>query len=79
VDAFVPLIATMAHRHCRGSQLRRDELVQEGVGMLRALARYAPEFGVPFWACASWWVRQARQQQEPTRLAPGAGEICPTS
>jgi RNA polymerase sigma factor (sigma-70 family) len=39
------------------------ELLQEGVvGLLRALERYDPERGVPFWAYASWWVRQAMQQ-----------------
>jgi RNA polymerase primary sigma factor len=38
-------------------------LMQEGVvGLLRALQRYDPERGVPFWAYAAWWVRQAMQQ-----------------
>jgi RNA polymerase sigma factor (sigma-70 family) len=32
------------------------------VGLLRALERYDPARGVPFWAYASWWVRQAMQQ-----------------
>jgi RNA polymerase sigma factor (sigma-70 family) len=37
--------------------------MQEGVvGVLRALEHYDPEFGTPFWAYASWWVRQAMQQ-----------------
>jgi RNA polymerase sigma factor (sigma-70 family) len=37
--------------------------MQEGVvGLLRALDRYDREIGVPFWAYASWWVRQAMQQ-----------------
>jgi RNA polymerase primary sigma factor len=40
----------------------REELMQEGVvGLLRALERYDPNVG-PFWAYASWWVRQAMQQ-----------------
>jgi RNA polymerase primary sigma factor len=38
-------------------------LMQEGVvGLLRALGRYDPGRGVPFWSYASWWVRQAMQQ-----------------
>jgi RNA polymerase sigma factor (sigma-70 family) len=32
------------------------------VGLLRALERYDPTLGTPFWAYASWWVRQAMQQ-----------------
>jgi DNA-directed RNA polymerase sigma subunit (sigma70/sigma32) len=37
--------------------------MQEGVvGLLRALERYDPELETPFWAYASWWVRQAMQQ-----------------
>ena len=39
------------------------ELLQEGVvGLLRALERFEPERGVPFWGYATWWVRQAMQQ-----------------
>jgi RNA polymerase sigma factor (sigma-70 family) len=37
--------------------------MQEGVvGLLRALERYDPRRGTPFWGYASWWVRQAMQQ-----------------
>jgi RNA polymerase sigma factor (sigma-70 family) len=37
--------------------------LQEGVvGLLRALERYEPERGVPFWGYAVFWVRQAMQQ-----------------
>src|SRR5947209_12151293 len=37
--------------------------MQEGVvGLLRALERFDPNMGTPFWAYASWWVRQAMQQ-----------------
>jgi hypothetical protein len=32
------------------------------VGLLRALDRYDPTAGVPFWGYAAWWVRQAMQQ-----------------
>ena len=37
--------------------------MQEGVvGLLRALERYDPALGVPFWGYAAWWVRHAMQQ-----------------
>ena len=63
VEAFLPLIAGVA-RVYRGSQaITRVELMQEGVvGLLRALERYDPALGVPFWGYAAWWVRQAMQQ-----------------
>jgi RNA polymerase sigma factor (sigma-70 family) len=36
--------------------------MQEGVvGLLRALRRYEARLNTPFWAYASWWVRQAMQ------------------
>jgi RNA polymerase primary sigma factor len=63
VEAFLPLIAGVA-RVYRGSRtITRLELMQEGVvGLLRALERYDPSLGVPFWGYAAWWVRQAMQQ-----------------
>jgi len=63
VEAFLPLIAGVA-RFYRGSRaITRVELMQEGVvGLLRALERYDPALGVPFWGYAAWWVRQAMQQ-----------------
>jgi RNA polymerase primary sigma factor len=63
VELFLPLIASVA-RVYRGSEtVTRVELMQEGVvGLLRALERYDPEQGVPFWGYAGWWVRQAMQQ-----------------
>jgi RNA polymerase sigma factor (sigma-70 family) len=37
--------------------------MQDGVvGLLRALSRYDASRDTPFWAYASWWVRQAMQQ-----------------
>ena len=33
-----------------------------GRSLLRALERFDPNMGTPFWAYASWWVRQAMQQ-----------------
>jgi RNA polymerase sigma factor (sigma-70 family) len=63
VDAYLPMIASVAYAYRRSSRLDRDELTQEGVvGLLRALERYEPERGVPFWGYAAWWVRQAMQQ-----------------
>jgi RNA polymerase sigma factor (sigma-70 family) len=47
----------------RSTIIQWNELMQEGaLGLLRALERYDTELGVPFWAYASWWVRQAMQQ-----------------
>jgi RNA polymerase sigma factor (sigma-70 family) len=63
IETFLPLIASVARAYRRGSAIDRDELMQQGVlGLLRALKRYDPSFGTPFWAYASWWVRQAMQQ-----------------
>jgi RNA polymerase primary sigma factor len=62
VEAFLPSIGGVArlYRHTPG--VDRAELMQEGVvGLLTALARYDCERGTPFWAYASWWVRQAMQ------------------
>jgi len=63
IRSFMPLIGGMArtYRHVPG--VHRSELMQEGVvGVLRALERFNPDLGTPFWAYASWWVRQAMQQ-----------------
>ena len=63
VDEFLPLIGSAARAYRGASAVDRRELMQEGVvGLLRALERYEPELGTPFWAYASWWVRQAMQQ-----------------
>jgi RNA polymerase sigma factor (sigma-70 family) len=59
----MPLIASAARTYRHTSAVDRGELMQEGVvGLLRAVRRYDPELGTPFWAYASWWVRQAMQQ-----------------
>jgi RNA polymerase primary sigma factor len=63
VEAYLPLIAGVARPYRRRGVIDRDELMQQGVvGLLRALERYDPSLGTPFWAYASWWVRQAMQQ-----------------
>lgn len=62
VEAFTPLVASLARTY-RTGQVQRLELLQEGVvGLLRALEGFDPARGTPFWAYASWWVRHAMQQ-----------------
>jgi RNA polymerase sigma factor (sigma-70 family) len=63
VEAFLPLIGSVARNYRTSDQITRVELMQEGVvGLLRGLERYNPDLGIPFWAYAAWWVRQAMQQ-----------------
>jgi RNA polymerase primary sigma factor len=63
VEAFLPLIGSVARNYRSSPHIKRVELLQEGVvGLLRALERYDAKTNVPFWAYASWWVRQAMQQ-----------------
>jgi RNA polymerase sigma factor (sigma-70 family) len=58
---FAPLVAALGRPFEVG--VSRAELAQAGaVGLLRALERYDPMLGTPFWAYASWWVRQAMQR-----------------
>jgi RNA polymerase sigma factor (sigma-70 family) len=62
VEAFMPLISSVARAY-RSGHVSRLELLQEGVvGLLRAVEGFDPDRGTPFWAYASWWVRQAMQQ-----------------
>ena len=63
IEAFTPLIASVARIYRASRAVGRAELMQEGVvGLLTALERYDPKRGTPFWAYASWWVREAMQQ-----------------
>jgi RNA polymerase primary sigma factor len=63
VDAFIPQIASVARLYRGARAVCREELMQEGVvGLLRAVDRFDPTLGTPFWAYAAWWVRQAMQQ-----------------
>jgi RNA polymerase primary sigma factor len=63
VDAFLPAIGSVARRYRNTPGVDRAELMQEGVvGLLRASRRFDSSLGVPFWAYAAWWVRQAMQQ-----------------
>jgi RNA polymerase sigma factor (sigma-70 family) len=63
VEASLPLIASVARVYRDSPAVDRPELMQEGVvGLLRALERYDASKGTPFWAYATWWVRQAMQR-----------------
>jgi RNA polymerase primary sigma factor len=63
IEAFLPLVGSVARVYRGSAGVEHAELMQEGVlGLLRALRRYDPALGTPFWAYASWWVRQAMQQ-----------------
>jgi RNA polymerase primary sigma factor len=63
VEAFRPLIASVARLYRGSARVERMELMQAGTcGLLRALERYDTRLDTPFWAYASWWVRQAMQQ-----------------
>ncbi|MEA2383872.1 MAG: polymerase primary sigma factor [Solirubrobacteraceae bacterium] len=63
VEAFLPFIGSVARNYRHTRAVTREELMQEGVvGLLRALDRFDPTLGTPFWAYASWWVRQAMQK-----------------
>ena len=62
VQAFMPAIGTLARIYRNSPGVDHGELMQEGVvGLLRALRRYQARMNTPFWAYASWWVRQAMQ------------------
>jgi RNA polymerase primary sigma factor len=62
-EAFAPLIGSVARIYRGSAAVDRTELMQAGVmGLLRALERYDAKRGTPFWAYASWWVREAMQQ-----------------
>jgi RNA polymerase sigma factor (sigma-70 family) len=63
IETFQPSIGRIARLYRAAPAISRAELMQQGVvGLLRALERFDPDMEVPFWAYASWWVRQAMQQ-----------------
>jgi RNA polymerase primary sigma factor len=71
LDAFRPLIASVARMYARSASVDRAELMQEGaVGLLRALEHYDASLGTPFWAYAGWWVRKAMQQLVTELIRP---------
>jgi len=77
IESLLPRIGAMARDYATPG-LEHADLVQEGcVGLLRALARFDPEHGTPFWAYAAWWVREALQEARsyfvrPLRMPPKA-------
>lgn len=71
LEAFRPLIASVARRYARSTSVDHAELMQAGaVGLLRALKRYDASLGTPFWAYAGWWVRQSMQQLVSAIMRP---------
>ena len=62
VSASLPLLRRIARRYAGGGVDLVDLEHDAVVGLLRALERFDPERGTPFWAYARWWVRQALQQ-----------------
>jgi RNA polymerase primary sigma factor len=63
IEAFLPLIGGVARVYRGSAAVEHRELMQEGVvGLLRALKRYDSSLDTPFWAYATWWVRQAMQR-----------------
>jgi RNA polymerase primary sigma factor len=79
VEAFRPGIAGVARHYRSAPHVSREELMQEGVvGLLRALERFDSELGTPFWAYASWWVRQAMRlaRAAPRRARGIASAAC---
>jgi RNA polymerase sigma factor (sigma-70 family) len=68
IAAFGPQIAAVARAHGASEGEARDALVDVGtLGLLRALDRYDPDLGTPFWAYAAWWVRHAIRQHVDER------------
>jgi DNA-directed RNA polymerase specialized sigma subunit len=62
LEAFGPLVDSIAGRYDKEDRVGRGELVKAaGLGLVRALERYDPEYGTPFGSYASWWVRHAVQ------------------
>jgi RNA polymerase sigma factor (sigma-70 family) len=71
VEAFLPAIDSVAYLYRGFASLELTEFRQEGVvGLLRAAKRYDHAFETPFWAYASWWVRQAMQQLVAELVGP---------
>jgi RNA polymerase sigma factor (sigma-70 family) len=62
ISASLPWLRRLTRRY-GGRGVEQADLEQDAViGLLRALVRFDPERGTPFWAYARWWVRQALQQ-----------------
>lgn len=58
-DAYLPLVRKIAARY-RGAGLPYDDLVQEGsIGLLEAIERFDPSFGVPFESFARFRIHRS--------------------
>jgi RNA polymerase sigma factor (sigma-70 family) len=63
VEAYLPLISSIARIYRGSERVERSELMQQGiVGLLQALEGFDPSLDTPFWAYASQWVRRAMQR-----------------
>jgi len=77
IKRLLPLVVRLA-RPYQTPGIEWEDFIQEGaVGLLRALASFDPEAGVPFCAYAVWWVRYGLQDLRsqfirPLRLPPKA-------
>lgn len=77
INRLLPLVIRLA-RPYKTPGIEWEDFIQEGVvGVLRALAGFDPEVGVPFTAYAAWWVRYSLQDLRsqfirPLRLPPKA-------
>lgn len=59
VRAHLRLVARLARRY-RRKGVSLDDLVNEGnIGLVRAIRKFDPEFGMPFVPYAMWWIKQA--------------------
>jgi PAS domain S-box-containing protein len=64
VDGFLTDIEQLARAVSTASPTHPSQLIEQGVaGLLHALDRYDATLDTPFWAYASWWVRQAMYSQ----------------
>jgi DNA-directed RNA polymerase sigma subunit (sigma70/sigma32) len=64
VDASLPGIEQLARDVWTAGPRPPSQLIEQGVhGLLRALDRYDSTLDTPFWAYASWWVRQAMRYE----------------
>jgi RNA polymerase primary sigma factor len=73
VELFLPAIVSLARRFEGRGEVRRAELVQEGVAaLLFATRRYDPGRETPFWGYASFWVRKAMQELVAEMSRPAA-------
>jgi sigma-70-like protein len=85
IEALRPAIAAIARERAAAPADLGTLLPRGEAGARRALARYDPTLGTPFWGYAAWWVGEAMTQasapdgpparlSRPRRLADGLPE-----